>query len=262
MRQFGSYWVLDQRIRVFQEHVRILVNQPTNQVREVNPRPLFPQRVEQQPEFGVTIVTVPKQNGERLVFRNDRRLADITLDRLKLFKCRNPGPAKHRRREFSLVSQREPVRPFQQSERQGTPPGLGARTEPVLGFDHIHQLIASQRPVQIDRDDRREIIQWLGKRETRNITGNITATQSNRQLPLDINDLFVRFRRRRARPPRHPIIRRTNHTNTLRPEQIGMLADRIGSRCKIGDMGPLLVGEGCPIQRSDPLAALIPDSEV
>ena len=80
-----------------QEDVRVLVNQPPNQVREVNPRALFPQRVEQQPEFGVSLVAIPEQNSERLVFCDDRRSADITLDRIKTFECRNPAPVKHRR---------------------------------------------------------------------------------------------------------------------------------------------------------------------
>lgn len=79
-----------------QEDVWVLVNQPTNQVREVNRRAFFPQRAEQQSEFGVSLVAVPEQNGERMVFRDDRRSPDITLDRIELLECRNPVPAKHR----------------------------------------------------------------------------------------------------------------------------------------------------------------------
>ncbi|MFC7058978.1 hypothetical protein [Halovenus salina] len=98
----------------------------------------------------------------------------------------------------------------------------------------------------INRDDRREIIQRLSKRKTRNITSNVTATQSNRQLPLNINDLFVRLRGRRARPPRHAIIRRTNHTNTLRPEQISMLPNRVVRRREVRDVRALLVRKRLP----------------
>ncbi len=78
-----------------QEDVRVLVNLPTNQVGKVDSRALFPQRVEQQPEFGVSLVTIPEQNGERLVFHDDRRSPDITLDRIEFFKCRTSGPVKH-----------------------------------------------------------------------------------------------------------------------------------------------------------------------
>ena len=139
----------------------------------------------------MSLVAVPEQNSERLVFRDDRRSSHITLNRIELLECRNPGSAKHRLREFTLVSQREPISTLQQSKRQRTLPCLSPCAEPVLSFDHICHLIASQRAVLIDRDDRREIIQWLGKRKTRNIACDVTAMQSNRQLSLDIDDVLI-----------------------------------------------------------------------
>jgi len=62
--------------------------------------PSFPQRIEQQPEFGVSLVTIPEQNSKRLVFRDDRRSPHITLDGIEFFEGRNPAPVKHRRCEF------------------------------------------------------------------------------------------------------------------------------------------------------------------
>jgi len=117
----GRLAVLDQfsdpcstglRAERVQEDVRILVDQPTNQVGKVYPQPLFPQRIKQQPELRVSLVAVPKQNSERLVFRDDRR----TADRIEFLECRNPVSAKHRRCEFALVSQRESIGSLQQPE--------------------------------------------------------------------------------------------------------------------------------------------------
>jgi hypothetical protein len=90
--QFSGPCSAGLRAERVQEDVRVLVNQPTNQIGKVNRRPLFPQRVEQQPEFGVSLVAVPKQNSERLVFRDDRRTTDLIFDRIEFWSVEIPYP--------------------------------------------------------------------------------------------------------------------------------------------------------------------------
>lgn len=88
------------------------------------------------------------------------------------------------------------------------------------------------------------------------VAGSVASAEANGKLAFDIDDLLVRFDGWWVCPPPGSGRVCANHPDALRPEQVGVLANRVFCSRQGRDLRALLIREGLPIMRRIPLDPL------